>query len=105
MATHFSPLEDRVLIVPIKKTEEEKTEAGLISVAKKEVGEGIVYAVGNGRFATETGVFMENVLRKGDIVLYGIKGGMPLDVEDENGKKVEMRLFRESDILAIIKKS
>jgi len=103
--TTYSPLEDRVLIKEIKKTEEEKTEAGLISVAKKEVGEGIVHAVGNGRFATETGVFMENVLRKGDIVLYGIKGGMPLDVEDENGKKVEMRLFRESDILGIIKKS
>jgi hypothetical protein len=30
---------------------------------------------------------------------------MPLDVEDDSGKKVEMRLFRESDILGIIKKS
>jgi len=101
----YQPLEDRVLINPIKKTEEEKTESGLISIAKKEVGEGIVHAVGNGRFATETGVFMDNVLRKGDLVLYGINGGMPLDVEDDSGKKVEMRLFRESDILGIIKKS
>lgn len=102
----FSPLEDRVLINPIKKTEPETTEAGLIiDMQKKEVGEGVVHAAGNGRFASETGVFMENVLRKGDIVLYGLNTGMPLDVPDEDGKKVEMRLMRESDILALIKKS
>jgi len=105
MITRFTPLEDRVLIKKIINNEPETTESGIINLAKKEVGEGIVHAVGNGRFATETGVFMDNVLRKGDLVLYGINGGMPLDVEDDDGKKVEMRLFRESDILSIIKKS
>jgi len=104
--TSYSPLEDRVLIKPIKKTEPETTEAGLIiDMQKKEVGEGVVYAVGNGRYASETGVFMENVLRKGDIVLYALNAGMTLDVPDEDGKKVEMKLMRESDILLLIKKS
>lgn len=102
----FQPLEDRVLIKPIKKTEPEKTEAGIIlDMKKKEVGEGIVHAVGNGRFASETGAFMENVLRKGDIVLYGLNVGMALDVPNGDGEKTEMRLMRESDVLLLIKKS
>ena len=102
----FQPLEDRVLIKPLKQTSPETTEAGLIlDMKKKEVGEGIVHAIGNGRYATETGEFMENVLRKGDVVLYGLNAGMALDVPDETGVKIEMRLLRESDILLLIKKS
>lgn len=103
---NYQPLEDRILIKPIKQTEPETTNAGLIiDMKKKEVGEGVVHAVGNGRFASENGAFLENVLRKGDTVLYGLNVGMPLDVPDETGAKVEMRLMRESDILLLIKKS
>lgn len=106
MALDYTPLEDRVLINPIKKTESEKSEAGIIlDHVKKEVGEGVVFAVGEGRFAIETGVPIPNFLRKGDIVLYGLNNGMELPIEDETGKKVEMKLMREADVLMLIKKS
>lgn len=102
----YECLEDRCLIRPIKKTEPETTQSGLIlDMQKKEVGEGIVISIGNGRFASETGVFMENVLREGDTVLYGLGVGMPIDLPDEDGKKTEMRLMRESDVLMLIKKA
>lgn len=102
----FQPLEDRVLVKPIKNTESEKSESGIIlDMVKKEVGEGVVHAAGHGRYAGETGTFIPTILAKGDVVLYGIHTGMPLDVPDEDGKKTEMRLMRESDILLVIKKT
>ncbi len=102
----YTPLEDRVLIKPIKKTESEKSDGGIIlDPVKKEVIEGIVFAIGEGKYAPENGTFIPNVLRKGDRVLYGINSGMPLEIPDEEGKKTEMRLLREGDILAFIKKS
>lgn len=103
--TTYSPLEDRLLVRVIKKTEPEKTESGIITdMGKKEVTEAEVYAIGIGRYATETGVFMPTALHKGDTVLVGIKSGMPIDIPLEDGTKVEMKLMRESDVLALIKK-
>lgn len=102
----YTPLEDRVLIKPIKKTESEKSDGGIIlDPVKKEVAEGVVFAIGEGRYAPENGTFIPNVLRKGDVVLYGVNAGMPFEVPDETGKKTEMRLLREADVLAFIKKS
>lgn len=102
----YQPLEDRVLIKPIKNTEPEKTESGIITdMAKKETAEGIIVASGEGYTTRDTGVFIGNVLKKGDIVLYGINAGMPLDVPNEIGGKDECRLMREGDVLALIKKS
>ena len=99
-------MEDRCLIKPIKKTESEKTESGLIlDMKKKETAEGEVVSCGLGTYARETGVFMPSMLAKGDIVLYGVNTGMPIDAPDEDGKIVEMKLMREGDVLAVIKKS
>jgi len=102
----FQPTEDRVLIKPIKKTESEKSDGGIIlDTVKKEVAEGIVFAVGNGRYAGDTGQFIPNELNEGDTVLYALNAGMNLDIPDETGKKTEMKLLREGDVLLRIKKS
>lgn len=103
----YSPLEDRIVIRPLKKTEEEeKTESGIItSMAKKETAEGIVFAVGPGFVARDTGLFVKTTLKAGDLVLYGINQGMQLDLEvPGEEKKVSMRLMREGDVLMALPK-
>lgn len=101
--TDYQPLEDRVLIKPIKKTESEITASGIITdMKKKEVTEGEVVAVGGGRYAGETGVFMPTVLAKGDIVLYGINQGMKIDIPNAEGIIEEHIVIREGDVLFLI---
>lgn len=98
----YLPLEDRIVIRPIiKSEEEEKTESGIItSMAKKETAEGTVFAVGPGFTARDTGTFIKTSLKVGDLVLYGVNQGMQLDLEVEGEeKKVSMRLMREGDVL------
>ena len=102
---NYSPLEDRVLIREIKKTEPEKTASGIIiDMAKKEVLEGEVINVGQGRYASETGTFIPTCLNKGDLVLYGKNNGMPITIENGNGKE-DVVLMRESEVLLLVKKS
>lgn len=99
----YIPLEDRVVIRPIKSTEPEKTAAGIITDAiKKEVQKGEVVSVGEGYKARDTGVFVPTVLHSGDIVLYGIHAGIEIEIPTDNGGKEECRLMRESDILIFI---
>jgi co-chaperonin GroES (HSP10) len=99
----YEPLEDRVLIREVKKTEPEKTAGGIITdMVKKEVKEGEVVAVGQGYTARDTGTFIPTILHKGDIVLYGINAGMPIEIQNGNGKE-ECRLMRESDVLCLLK--
>lgn len=95
----YSPLEDRLLVRPIQEKEQETTDGGILIpvTVKKETAKGEVVAVGAGRYAGETGVFIPNVLNAGDIVLYGINQGMDLQVEKET-----LRLLRESDVLMLI---
>lgn len=100
---NYSPLEDRLLIRPIKSEEEEKTEGGLFVpvTVKKDVLRGEVYAAGNGVYARETGALIPCFLSKGDTVLFGAEAGMPIPIDTENGKE-EMRLIREGDVLILI---
>lgn len=104
--TTYQPLEDRCLIRPIKSAEPERTAAGIITeTIKKDVLQGEVVAVGEGFTTRDTGVFVQTVLRKGDIVLYGASAGVPLDVPNSEGGKDECRLMREGDVLVLIKKA
>lgn len=100
----FECLEDRILILPKKETELQKTAGGLYDQSQKPVQEGTVYAVGPGRYAIETGVFIETMLRKGDAVLIGREGGLPINVPIEDGTTQEMKLLRETDVLLLISK-
>jgi chaperonin GroES len=103
----YQPLEDRLLVRPLKKSEDlEKTDGGILlpTTVKKDVSEGVVYRMGPGRYAMETGQFIPNVLGQNDHILYGADQGMPLTVTNDEGEKEEMRLLRESDVLMVIKK-
>lgn len=101
----FQPLEDRILVKKKISTELETTEAGIIipDIAKKEVFEGTVVSVGQGKYAQDTGVFMPTFLSKGDVVLFGASQGLPISVDGENGKE-EVLILRESDVLLVISK-
>lgn len=97
--TVYQPLQDRVLIEPIKETDQ-KTDGGLYipDTVRKDVVEGIVYAVGPGYHAKETGVFVATMLHEGERVLVGRDYGTPITVD-----KKELRLMREDDVLMVIK--
>jgi len=88
---------------PIKKTELETTDNGIIipDSVKKEVAEGIVVAAGQGRYAPENGVAIPCLVNKGDKVLYGANQGMEIEIDGEDGKET-VRILRESDILLVI---
>jgi co-chaperonin GroES (HSP10) len=106
MSNKYSPLEDRILIKPIKKTEPETTAGGIITdTIKKEVAEGLVVSAGQGFTARDTGVFVPTWVKKGDMVLYGVHAGMPIDIPNEEGGKDACLLMREGDILMLIKKA
>lgn len=98
----YIPLQDRVLLRPIKPPEEEKTEGGIIVAATvvRQTQEAVVVAVGQGAYAPETGVFMQTILMKGDVVLIPYNYGMEIDVDEEKG----LRVMREGEIIMLIKK-
>jgi chaperonin GroES len=95
----YTPLEDRILVRPIIKTDIETTKGGIIipDVIKKEVMEGEVVSVGRGRYAPETGNLIPNYLMPKDIILFGASQGMAITVDNE-----ELKILRESDVLLLI---
>lgn len=103
---NYEPLEDRVLVRPLKLSEEKKTTSGIIiDMVKTETMEAEVVAIGCGTVARETGVLIPTVLNPGDTVLIpcadGKPYGMPIDTDTEK----DLRVMREGDILFRIKKS
>lgn len=99
----YYPMLDRVLLRPLKQKQHLETKGGLIDVSKKPTQQAIVYAVGAGWTAKETGLFVPNILHKGDIVLTGEGAGLPMDIELEDGTIEEMKLLREDDVLMMVK--
>ena len=90
------PLDDRVVIEPMKK--KKKTAGGILlpDTAKEKPMKGKIIAVGDGKML-ESGKRAELLVKKGDKVLYGKYAGTEVTVD---GK--EYLVMRESDILAKI---
>ncbi|MBW6458575.1 MAG: co-chaperone GroES [FCB group bacterium] len=86
----IKPLDERVLIKP--QPEEEKTASGLIipDTAKEKKYQGEVIAVG-------TDKELKEIVKIGDVVLYGRYAGDEIKVDGE-----EYVLLNRKDILAII---
>jgi len=105
----LQPLQDWTLIEPSES--KEKTAGGLFipDTAKEKPVEGMVLAVGKGRWETpetkqgsmpkkkEEKVFKPTVLKPGDQVLYEKYGTTTVDLD---GK--ELVLVRESDVLGLV---
>lgn len=91
------PLGDKILIKRDEKTE--KTESGLYlpEAAKEAPKTGIVQAVGQGRYNSETGTYTPFSVKKGDRVLFTSYAGTEVKIGNE-----EMLLMKEDSILAVI---
>ena len=92
----IQPLHDRVLLEAVK---EERKKGGIIlpeTVEKERPQEGIVIAVGPGKF-DEDGNRIAMTVKKGDKVLFTKYGPSEIKVDDK-----EYLIAREDDILAII---
>ncbi len=93
---NLRPLDDRLVVQP---SEAESTTAGGIVLpdsAREKPQRGTVVAIGPGKLL-DSGNRGEMSVAVGDVVIYGRYGGSEVEV---NG--VEMKILRESDILAKI---
>jgi len=97
MAIAIKPLEDRIVV----KTNEAETvtASGLVipDTAKEKPQEGVVLAVGPGRF--DDGVRVPLDVKVGDVVLYSKYGGTEFKYNNE-----EFLVLSARDILAVIER-
>ena len=97
-SVNIKPLEDRILV---KTSEAETTTAsGLVipDTAKEKPQEGVVVAVGPGRF-DESGNRVPMDVKEGDVVIYSKYGGTEVSVRGNDYLVLSTR-----DVLAIVEK-
>ena len=92
------PLQDRILVQPIKEKEVRKGGIIIPDSAKEKPIEGRVKAVGAGKLG-EDGKRVKLDVKVGDKVLYSKYGGTEIKIEGE-----DFLLMREDDILGIVEK-
>ena len=95
MSQKLTPLHDRVLL---RRVEESETVRGGIIIpdtAKKKPQEGVVIAVGTGKF--EKGQTIPLAVHDGDHVLFGKYAGTEIKIDGE-----ELLILREEEILGIL---
>ena len=97
MSVSITPLEDRVLVRPLDA--EQTTASGLVipDTAKEKPQEGIVLAVGPGRF--EDGARVPLDVSVGDTVIYSKYGGTEIKYNGE-----EYLILSARDVLAVVNK-
>ena len=93
----LKPLEDRIVVQPLEA--ETTTASGLVipDTAKEKPQEGVVLAIGPGRF--EDGKRVELDVKVGDVVLYSKYGGTEVKYNGE-----EYLVLSARDVLAIVEK-
>jgi len=96
--TAIIPLADRVVITPIDEVETMRGGLHIPDIAKEKPQQGEVIAVGSGRVEDRERVPLEVAV--GDRVLYGKYSGTEVTVDGDS-----FLILRESDILAIIRRS
>jgi len=90
------PLQDRILVQPIKEKEVRKGGIIIPDSAKEKPIEGRVKAVGAGKVGDD-GKRLKPDVKIGDKVLYSKYGGTEIKIEGE-----DYLLMREDDILGIV---
>ena len=97
MALKLRPLADRVVVKPLER--EEMTKSGIVlpDTAKEKPQEGIIEAVGNGRYNEQTGVRVALDVKVGDRVMYAKYAGSEVKIDE-----VEYLILSEKDILAVV---
>jgi chaperonin GroES len=100
VALNLRPLADRVVVKPVER--EEMTKSGIVlpDTAKEKPQEGLVEAVGSGRYNEQTGSRIQLDVKVGDRVMYAKYAGSEVKIDD-----IEYLILAEKDILAIVEKN
>jgi chaperonin GroES len=98
MAIKLKPLGDRVVVEPVEK--EEVTASGIVlpETAKEKPQEGMVLAVGPGRWDEDGEKRVALDVKEGDKVLYAKYAGTEVKLPGDR----KVLVLRESDLLAIV---
>ena len=97
MAVNLRPLADRVVVKPLEREEVTKSGIVLPDTAKEKPQEGLVEAVGNGRFNEQTGARVALDVAVGDRVIYAKYAGSEVKIDEQ-----EYLILSEKDILAVV---
>jgi chaperonin GroES len=97
VALKLRPLADRVVIKPVEREEVTKSGIVLPDTAKEKPQEGIIEAVGNGRYNERTGERIKLDVAVGDRVMYAKYAGSEVKIDD-----VDYLILSEKDILAVV---
>jgi len=95
MAQKLTPLHDRVVIRRIQEAETVRGGIIIPDTAKEKPQEGIVIAVGTGRY--EKGQTVPLAVKEGDRVLFGKYSGSEIKIDGE-----ELLIMKEDEILGIL---
>ena len=97
MALKLRPLADRVVIKPVER--EEMTKSGIVlpDTAKEKPQEGIIEAVGSGKYNERTGERIKLDVAVGDRVMYAKYSGSEVKIDD-----IDYLILSEKDILAVV---
>ena len=96
---NLKPLDDRIVVRPNEA--EERTASGFIipDTAKEKPQQGVVLAVGPGRWSDNAGKHHPLDIKVGDAVLYSKYGGTEVTVESS-----DLLILTSRDVLAIVGK-
>ena len=97
MSVNLRPLADKVVIKPLEREEVTKSGIVLPDTAKEKPQEGLIEAVGNGRYNEQTGQRVALDVVVGDRVIYAKYAGSEVKVDE-----VEYLILSEKDILAVV---
>ena len=95
MAQKLTPLHDRVVLKRVAEVETVRGGIIIPDTAKEKPQEGIVIAVGTGKF--EKGQTIPLAVKEGDRVLFGKYAGTEIKIDEQ-----EYLILREEEILGIL---
>jgi len=88
------------VVKPVERDEMTKSGIVLPDTIKEKPQEGIIEAVGNGRYNEQTGVRVALDVKVGDRVMYAKYAGSEVKIDD-----IEYLILGEKDILAVVEKN
>ncbi|MGA7086842.1 MAG: co-chaperone GroES [Candidatus Dormiibacterota bacterium] len=91
------PLADRVVVKPLERDETTKSGIVLPDTAKEKPQEGLIEAVGNGKYNEQTGQRIALDVSVGDRVIYAKYSGSEIKIDEQ-----DYLILSERDILAIV---
>ncbi len=97
MSLKLRPLADRVVVKPLEREETTKSGIVLPDTAKEKPQEGLIEAVGNGKYNEQTGQRVELDVKVGDRVIYAKYSGSEIKIDDQ-----DYLILSERDVLAVV---